>query len=427
MRINVNRASIYTLLALTTRSFHKVVQAKRRNHLIVRIFIVAGEANVEGFASTSHLHQLVTGQSDSSDYYEPPYQHLWNATNSSWIVRDDVFVAYDHYRTQELIHGPLAVGGKYGAESNTFGPELQMGHVLGNLYNEPVVIIKAGWKGRSLSKDFASPSMSEPGFQWLRMIKSIHKIGNSLHEILGNPAYKYCKPVIGGFVWWQGYTDLVNKQMNENYADNLVKFIGDLRTELKQPGLPVIVGELGGRGWRTKDEMELEFRQMQEKVVEENYFNRTVVFVPTAIHVKTTPAIKNFTYYYGNAPTMIDIGQAFAAALTSFDPDLKPNMDSNAGYDWVLRDSDLTAGEMESSDERLDISMVCFALAILFVIVSMVCFRGNMRRTWNTAFSRLRPEKDNLNISAMKEYSDENPEDGQESFTSDKGAVHVHR
>jgi Carbohydrate esterase, sialic acid-specific acetylesterase len=380
----------------------QLVQAKK--HPKVLVFIIAGDGNVEGFASKQHLHQIVTGKMDLEgnevktdsiqiDNRHLPYQHLWNATNSSWVVRDDVFVAYDHYRGKELLHGPLSVGSNFGGMPNTFGPEIHIGTVLGNLYQEPVVIVKAGWDGRNLAKDFASPSKpdSVTGYQWYRMIDTIHKVGNSLHEILGDDSYKYTRPTFGGLVWWHGYPDFHDHRMYAEYGDNLVRFINDIRAELKRPSLPVIVGELGGKGKSTTDKMELDFRQMQEKTIDENCFNRTVVFVPTAIHVRTKPAIKNYTSYFGNAPTMIDISQAFAAALISFDSGLTTNLKDNAGFDWVIHDSDVLGNPVESSSQANEMFLL---LAVVFVLALCLCFSFSVRRTWNTAFSRLPTEED---------------------------------
>jgi Carbohydrate esterase, sialic acid-specific acetylesterase len=384
------RNAITRLLIWITLVASKSVSAKRGNRPVVRVFIVAGEANVAGYASTAHLHQLVTGRADGNngkdiaqtEKHNLPYQHLWNASNSSWIIRNDVFVAYDHVRSQELLHGPLTAGGPFGAKPNTFGPELQMGHVLGKVYDEPVVIIKAGWEDRSLWKDFASPSTSNaaPGFQWLRMIKNIHQVGNSLHEILGDSVYKYSQIKLGGVVWWHGYTDFKNNRMRDEYGNNLVKFIKDIRVELKQPDLPVVVGELGGQGWRTKDMKELEFRQMQEQTINENFPNDNVVFVQTAVHVKTSPAIQNYTHYFGNAPTMIDISQAFAAELISMNEDA----------DWVVRASEFYISNVNDFDDALYIRFVCMAIAITFVGASVAIFRGDLRRTWNNTVTCLR-------------------------------------
>jgi hypothetical protein len=392
-----------------------------KTHPVVRVFIVAGDGNVEGFASKHHLHEMVVGKIDinskkiTSDNQlensELPYQHLWNPSNSSWIIRDDVFVAYDHHRGLDLVYGPLSVNGSYVGSTITFGPEIQMGHVLGNLYDEPIVIIKAGWDGRTLARDFSSPSKpnTSPGFQWHRMINSIQKVGNSLHEILGDSKYKYSKPTFGGVVWWHGYPDFKIHQMYQEYGDNLVRLIDDLRAELKQPTLPVVVAGLGGHGKRTYDKMEIAFCQMQQKVVEDHYSNRTVVYVPTAEHVRLKPAIKNYTYYYGNAPTMIDIGQAFAAALVGFDPNLKPNMDGNAGFDWVTRDPDITAKSYENSSQTITMITVFVAATVAFAFAAVYFFRGNMRRTWNTAVSRLHSGKTKQNSFSI-EYSDERAE-----------------
>ena len=397
---------VFSVPLLLTITFWGTVAVNAKKHPMVRVFIIAGDGNVEGFASKQHLHQIVTGkvdldgneQTEKVEGRHMPYQHLWNATNSTWIVRNDVFVAYDHHRGKELLHGPLSVGADFGAMPNTFGPEIQIGHVLGNLYHEPVVIIKTGWDLRNLAKDFSSPSKpdSTPGFQWYRMINSIHKVGNSLHEILGDAAYKYTRPTFGGMVWWHGYPDFRDHRMYEDYGDNLILFIEDIRRELKQDYFPVIIGGLGGRGMSTTDKMELEFRQMQEKVVSENYYNRSVVVVPTEMHVHTKPAIKNSTYYFGNAPTMIDISQAFAAALITFDPELSPNMDDGAGFDWVTRDPDISFSNEENFIQAAQMIMIAAPLVLILLLASIFCFSCNVRRTWNTAFSMLRNDSDSV-------------------------------
>lgn len=351
------------------------------------MFILAGEGNVEGYASSGHLQQLVTAV--SSDGSPVPYQHLWNASAKTWAVRDDVFVAFEHHRNEDWTHGPLTVG-SFGGDSNTFGPELQLGHLLGDAYEEPVVIVKTGWKGRSLATDFASPSTNNTGFQWFRMIKSIHRAANSLHEILG-PEYKYSRPDFRGFVWWQGYTDYADTKMSTKYGDNLERFLNDIRTELKQPFMPLVVGELGGQGLVTTDQRELDFRKTQEQVVSQRFMNWTARFVPTATYVKTEPAIKDYTLYYGNAPTMLEISQAFAMSLLSMD---YTKLEGDGDYGWVASEADVMTQSMENRNQFHEMMMIGLVGTGLFVFVAIMRYGGNMGQTWNTAFSPLRPSSD---------------------------------
>ena len=65
-------------------------------------------------------------------------------------------------------HGALTVG--FGSEKSIrdkhnkkvphpgIGPELGIGHVLGDFFEEPVLLIKAAWGGRSVKYSFRPPS-----------------------------------------------------------------------------------------------------------------------------------------------------------------------------------------------------------------------------------------------------------------------------
>ena len=55
--------------------------------------------------------------------------------------------------------GKLTVG--YGSPK-CIGPELEFGTVVGDRYDEPVLLIKTAWGGRSLYRDFRSPSAGLP-------------------------------------------------------------------------------------------------------------------------------------------------------------------------------------------------------------------------------------------------------------------------
>ena len=51
--------------------------------------------------------------------------------------------------------------------------------------------------------------------------------------------------VIKGVLWHQGETDTSKKENAESYQDRLTRMFKDLRTDLGQPELPIVVGQLG--------------------------------------------------------------------------------------------------------------------------------------------------------------------------------------
>ena len=108
----------------------------------VKVFILAGQSNMEGKAPNTLLDHQATDPKTKD-----LFAHL--RKDDKWIVRDDVFIKFLDRK------GPLTVG--YGSPGRT-GPELEFGTAMGNHFDEPVILIKAAWGGHSLYKLFRSPS-----------------------------------------------------------------------------------------------------------------------------------------------------------------------------------------------------------------------------------------------------------------------------
>jgi hypothetical protein len=83
---------------------------------------------------------------------------------------------------------------------------------------------------------------------------------------------------LAGFVWFQGWNDMVDgTQRQEDYVQYTKRFgslIRDVRRDLDAPGLPVVIGELGAsdRG---------AFQRAQENVTGLEGFSGNVVFSKT--------------------------------------------------------------------------------------------------------------------------------------------------
>ena len=123
----------------------------------VKVFLLAGQSNMEGKAPNALLDYQATNASTKA-----LFAHL--RKDDQWIVRDDVFIKFLERK------GPLTVG--YGSPGRT-GPELEFGTVMGNYFEEPVILIKAAWGGHSLDKLFRSPSAGFPAEAELEDRKSV--------------------------------------------------------------------------------------------------------------------------------------------------------------------------------------------------------------------------------------------------------------
>ena len=250
------------LFLILTLPLHAADTAKA-----VKVFILAGQSNMEGKAPNALLDHQATNASTKA-----LFAHL--RKGDQWLVRDDVFIKFLN-RT-----GPLTIG--YGSPGRT-GPELEFGTVMGNHFEEPVILVKAAWGGHSLFKLFRSPSAGFPAAEVLdkelkqaqeRVTKANEKnkkndplptmadiqkdYGSSYRNMLAEvrsvmdnagtmfPTVKGRKLEVAGFVWFQGWNDQYGAE-NE-YESNLKHFIQDVRKDLGAPKLPFVIGVMGQTG-----------------------------------------------------------------------------------------------------------------------------------------------------------------------------------
>lgn len=288
----------------------------------VKVFILAGQSNMQG--------QGVVDLNDPKEYnggkgmleyvmiYSPladEYAHLKNE-DGDWVVRDDVFVRFQ--TRDELKFGGLTIGFTGYGGKHHIGPELQFGHVVGDAFDEPVLLIKTAWGGKSLDKDFRPPSAGgQTGPYYKQMLREIREALESAADDFPKLAGKPLK--ISGFVWMQGWNDMVNEDARAEYADNLVHLITDVRKEFGDPMLPTVVGELGNGGEQVGETMR-EFRAAQRAGVGRPELKGNVVFVPTAEFARPaseSPNVGHGHHWFGNAESYFLVGQALGEAMLS--------------------------------------------------------------------------------------------------------------
>ena len=189
----------------------------------VKVFVLAGQSNMEGHATVECLEYQAT-KGKNQDVF------AFCRRSDGWIERDDVLINYLDRR------GKLTVG--YGAPGRQaeIGPELGFGFTVGDKHDEPVLLIKAAWGGKSLGRDFLPPSVGLPDEETLKAeLEKAHKkspdlkmdelkarygayyrlmiseVKTTLAE-LGKrfPALAGKEPEICGLVWFQGWNDMIN-------------------------------------------------------------------------------------------------------------------------------------------------------------------------------------------------------------------------
>ncbi len=235
----------------------------------IRVFVLAGQSNMEGKGAVSTLPWL--GE-------DPEHGHLLATiqdTEGNWIEREDVSIWYLGR------HGQLGVG--YGSEGSShgplIGPELGFGMVMGEYFEEPVLLIKTAWGGKDVAIDFLPPGRGGPGPFWTKMINHVKTVLDQREtlfpELAGRPVE------LSGLVWFQGWNDMVDEEKTAAYAENFSQFIQDFREEFDSPDLPVVIGELGVGGDAPSPHVQ-RFRDAQTRVLETPGFKKTVKLVGTS-------------------------------------------------------------------------------------------------------------------------------------------------
>ncbi|MCA9068008.1 MAG: hypothetical protein KDA84_03760, partial [Planctomycetaceae bacterium] len=239
--------------------------------------------NMEGKAKNSLMEHQATDPKTKK-----LFAHL--RENDEWIVRDDVFIKYLNRK------GKLTLG--YGSPGRT-GVELEFGTVIGNQFDEPVLLIKTAWGGHSLVKLFRSPSAGMPSKEALEaelekaqkqvrnnnekrkrndplptMEDITSKYGESYRNMMSEvketfanyetlfPDLKGKKLEVAGFVWFQGWNDQYNGAEKE-YASNMAHFIKDVRKDLEAPHMPFVIGVMGQNGSKPAQNAMLTIQQAQ--------------------------------------------------------------------------------------------------------------------------------------------------------------------
>jgi hypothetical protein len=244
--------SLKLVLLGTLLAFAVIAQAKP-----IKVYILAGQSNMEGHAQTKTFPAIAK---------DPETKYLYDkivGPDGEPRVFDDIWIeyAYGNFHGDPVGErsGKLTAG--YGSQHHVgtgkIGPELTFGITMQAHHNEPILLIKAAWGGKSLMVDFRPPSAGElvdhkhadqAGRYYKLLIEHVQ-------EVLGKAEGDY---ELAGFVWFQGFNDMVGpypradpsqgrrsaKDFSE-YSRLLSCFIRDVRDDLNAPELPFVIGVIG--------------------------------------------------------------------------------------------------------------------------------------------------------------------------------------
>jgi hypothetical protein len=235
----------------------------------LKVYILCGQSNMEGHAQISTFPAIAKDPKTADMHKEMV------GADGKPVVCDKVWIA-DSYgdfsgnpvgkKSGKLTAG---FGSQHHVGTGKIGPEFTFGIYMQKFVNEPILLIKDAWGGKSLQVDFRPPSGGEIDNEKAKEKAGVYYklLIDHVKEVLADPKSVYpdydakegCE--LAGFVWFQGFNDMVGsyppadpgkgkkgrKDFSE-YSRLLACFIRDVRKDLSAPKLPFVIGVLGVDG-----------------------------------------------------------------------------------------------------------------------------------------------------------------------------------
>ena len=312
----------------------------------VQVFVLLGQSNMLGAGKVGPVEQVGTLEHAVKQGGRYPYLL---AEDGAWAERDDVrnvrVMGSGDGGSRQFNNEFLTVKGR------TIGPELGIGHALGEAVDAPVMLLKSCIGNRSLGWDLLPPGSRGYEFAETDQKTGVTKrfvyaaygetplkweVGTEPEPIGWKAGLQYDGDVaraqevlakldayypgsetfeIAGFFFWQGDKDRYNDGHAAHYEANLVRLIQQLREDFAAPQAKFVCATLGQteRG-ATGNEGLILNAQLAVDGAAGNYpeFAGNVATVYT--HPLSLGGASN-SHYGGNAETYMNVGEAMGKAM----------------------------------------------------------------------------------------------------------------
>ncbi len=240
----------------------------------LKVFILSGQSNMQGHAKTFTFEHIGMNPETA------PLLTEMQDDKGKPTICEQVWISYLSTDLEKA--GQLTTG--FGADDEKIGPEFTFGITMEKALQEPILIIKTAWGGKSLHTDFRSPGSGPYEFSESQLEKFSQQ-GKDIETIRAEKAeatghyyrlmLEHVKKVLGnikavypdyreqdgyelaGFVWFQGWNDMVDTGTYptrdqpggyDAYSRAMASFIRDVRQDLSAPAMPFVIGVLGVNG-----------------------------------------------------------------------------------------------------------------------------------------------------------------------------------
>jgi hypothetical protein len=324
----------------------------------VKVFILIGQSNMVGMGDINP--DTKQGTLTYLTKTEKKYPFLVDDAGK-WAVRKDVYY-YDARVKKGSYLSPTSNNG------NSIGPELGFGFVMGQLLDEPVLVLKSCIGNRSLGWDLLPPGSERYAAEVTERGQKVTKVfagykdrpdswvmdkakglaaepppwvdkngkpidwyaGKQYDDDMANakaalenlgkiyPDYKGQGYEIAGFVWWQGHKDQ-NPVHASRYEQNLVRLIQCLRKDYSAPNAKFVLAT--GCGNPGREGLGLQIAEAQLAVSGERgkypEFQGNVKAIDSRdFWREANVSPKNQGYHYNrNAETYMEVGLGLGWAM----------------------------------------------------------------------------------------------------------------
>jgi hypothetical protein len=237
----------------------------------VKVFILMGQSNMLGFGKVGPEEK--NGTLEYLTKKKGKYPHLVD-DQGNWTQRKDVRYVQVMQRRDSMAtlrNDWMTVKGPH------IGVELQFGHIMGHVLDEPVLVLKSCIGNRSLGWDLLPPGSKQFEFEgrvyagykesplswekgtkpnpinWYAGKQYDDDIANAKKVLADIGKYYPGAKIyeVAGFVWWQGHKDQ-NPAHASRYEQNLVHLIKTLRKDFNAPDAKFVLATIAFGGWDLK-------------------------------------------------------------------------------------------------------------------------------------------------------------------------------
>ncbi len=309
----------------------------------LQVYILLGQSNMLGFGRIEPGKKGPEGSLTHAVKEKGLYSYLIDA-EGKWTVRKDV----RNVRVMGSGTGGMRIFNNewMTIKGRAIGPEIGIGHQVGNATDAPVMILKSCIGNRALGWDLLPPGGEGFEFTDARGVTWVHPgykgtperwvKGTEPKKINWYAGMQYDGDVarakkvlaeldkyypgakaydIAGFFWWQGDRDSRSDALSSRYEKNLVQLIKQLRKDFNSPNAKFVCATLCQTVKGTTDNGG---KLLDAMIAVDGNSGRYPEFKGNVATVYTHPLSKGGSsggHYDGNAETYMNVGEAMGRAM----------------------------------------------------------------------------------------------------------------